>query len=473
MKAENPKFTYIRRVIEFCLRGLKKMNPRILIIGGGAAGQSAAAAARKANRQVEIIMITREKYPTYSRCGLPYVLGREISTFENLILFPKDYYKSMRIDIRLETEVTELDAKNKTATLKDYHNKVEKIQYDSVVLATGASSFIPPMKGSNLKGIYAIRTIDDGKAIENVLSPGKNAIIIGGGITAVEMADALALRGLKVTILYRKQHLLRMMFDQDIAEMIQQGLLDQGVVIKFDKSPDEIRGEKEVKSIVAGGEEIPADIVIMTTGFRTNTQLAVPNGIEIGHSGGFKVDSRAKTNLDGVYAAGDCTECLNLITGESFLPQLGTVAARQGTAAGINAAGGEAHYPGALGAGVSKITKVEFGSTGLTQSQAEEAKIQTIAASIRWRTIAEYYPGWKEIKVKLVADKVTGRLLGGQIAAEGGGRVASMVDMVTTAIQSRMTVKDFSVIDTCYSPPVADVWNPLILAADNLIRRMK
>jgi len=449
------------------------MNPRILIVGGGAAGQSAAAAARKTDRQAEIILVTREKYPTYSRCGLPYVLGKEISAFENLILFPMDYYRSMRMDIRLETEVTELDARSKTAALKDKNNQVEKIRFDSLVLATGASSFIPPIKGSNLKGIYAIRTIDDGKAIESVLSPGKNAVIVGGGITAVEMADALALRGLKVTIIYRKQYLLRMMFDQDMAEMIQQGLIDQGVVIEFEKSPDEIKGDEEVKSIVAGEEEIPADIVIMTTGFRANNQFAIANGIEIGPSGGFKVDSRAKTNLEGVYSAGDCTECLNLLTGEPFLPQLGTVAARQGTAAGINAAGGEAHYPGALGAGVSKITKVEFGSTGLTMSQAEEAKIQAIAASIKWRTAAEYYPGWKEIKVKLVADKATGRLIGGQMAAEGGGRVASMVDMVTTAIQAKMTIKDFSVIDTCYSPPVADVWNPIMLAAENLLRRMR
>ena len=154
-----------------------------------------------------------------------------------------------------------------------------------------------------------------------------------------------------------------------------------------------------------------------------------------------------------------------------FLPQLGTVATRQGTAAGINAAGGEAHYPGALGASVSKITDLEFGSTGLTQGQAEEAKMEAVSVGIKWRTRAEYYPGWKEIKVKLVADRSSGRLIGSQIA--GGERVASMIDTVTTAIQAKMTVKDFAVVDTCYAPPVSDCWNPLILAADNLLRRMR
>ena len=446
------------------------MSLRILIIGGGAAGQSAAAAARKTNRQAEITLVSKERYPTYSRCGLPYVIGREIPKFENLILFPLDYYRNMKINLRLETEAVELDAKNRTAVLQDREKK-EEIEYDSLVLATGASSFIPSVKGSNLNGIYTIRTIDDGASIEGALAPGKNAVVVGGGITAVELADGLAKREMRTTILYRKQYLLRMMFDQDMAEIIQQRLTEEGISIRFEKSPDEIRGENKIKSVHCDGEEFPADLLFMTTGYKTNVQFAAANGIELGSSGGFKTDTRTKTNLSGVYAAGDCAECLNLLTGEMFLPQLGTVATRQGTAAGINAAGGEAHYPGALGAGVSKITGLEFGSTGLTQGQAEEAKMEAVSVGIKWRTRAEYYPGWKEIKVKLVADRSSGRLIGSQIA--GGERVASMIDTVTTAIQAKMTVKDFAVVDTCYAPPVSDCWNPLILAADNLLRRMR
>lgn len=448
------------------------MPRRIVIIGAHAAAVDAASAARKTDRTAEITLLTTEKYAGYSRCGLPFVLGGHIQRLEDLIVFPPTFYKMMKLNLLFETTATNIDTEAKKVEIQDKTGKQETLPYDSLIIATGANPFIPPIKGREKKGIMTVRTIEDGKRIDQAVKKGaKTAVVIGAGLIGLEVAIALHERGLKTTVVELIPQILPAMLDQDMAKIVQEMLKQKGINIMVGKGVEEFLGTDKVTGISAAGEQISADLFIGAFGVRANTELAKKTGIATGETRAIKVNARMETNVAGVYAIGDCAESINLVTGRPALTQLGTVAVRHGKVAGTNAAGGYALFSGVIGSAVTKFFDTEIGATGLTEFFAKKAGIETVTGAISSKTKADYYPGALPIRVKLVVEKESQRIIGGQII--GGEEVTQRINALSFAIQKHMTVRELAKADTCYAPPLSETWEPMVLAADVTLRKLR
>jgi NADH oxidase (H2O2-forming) len=452
--------------------GRTHMPKRIVIIGAHAAGVDAASAARKTDRTAEITLITEERNAGYSRCGLPFVIGGQIPSFSSLIVFPPSFYQMMKLNLKTETKVTAINTGNKTIDTIDKTGKTEAIQYDSLIIATGASSFMPPIKGKEKQGIHSLRTLEDGEKIDHAIKGGaKTAIVMGAGLIGLETAIAFLERGLKTTVVELLPQILPQMLDADMAKIVQEMLQQKGINILTGKGVEEFVGQEKVTGIVAGGERINADLFVSAFGVRANTQLAASAGIALGDTKAIKTNARMETSAKDVYAIGDCAEATHIVTQKPALPQLGTVAVRQGKVAGINSAGGYALFTGVLGSAVTRLFDTDVGVTGLTEAAAQRARIETITGTIASKTKADYYPGALPIKVKLVVEKESERIIGAQII--GGEEVTQRINAISFAIQKQMTVRELTKADTAYAPPLCETWEPLVLAAEMVMMKLR
>ncbi|MGB9959474.1 MAG: FAD-dependent oxidoreductase [Candidatus Bathyarchaeales archaeon] len=448
------------------------MPRRIVIIGAHAAGVDAASAARKTDRTAEITLITEEKHAGYSRCGLPFVIGGQIPSFNDLIVFPQSYYQMMKLTLKTETKVTKIDTGKKAVETVDKTGKTEEIPYDSLIIATGASAFTPPIKGREKQGILPLRTLEDGEKIDQAIKNGaKTAVVMGAGLIGLETAIALQERGLQVTVVEMLPQVLPAMLDADMAKIVQEMLQQKGINILVGKAVEEFLGTEKVTGIVAGGEQINADLFVSAFGVRANTQLAVDAGIALGETRTIKTNARMETNIKDVYAVGDCAESTHIVTQKPTVQQLGTVAVRQGKVAGINAAGGYALFTGVLGSAVTQLYDTQVGVTGLTEAAAQRARIETVTGTITSKTKADYYPGAKPIKVKLVVEKESQRIIGAQIM--GGEEVTQRINAVSFAIQKQMTIRELAKADTAYAPPLCETWEPIVLAAEMALMKLR
>jgi NADH oxidase (H2O2-forming) len=448
------------------------MTKRIVVIGANAAGVEAASAARKTDRQAEITIITDEMTPGYSRCGLPFVIGGQIPNFKDLIVFPKSYFQMMKITLKTETKATALDTSKKTVDAVDKNGQKETIPYDSLIITTGASSFTPPIKGREKEGVYSLRTLEDGEKIDQAVRKGaKTAVVMGAGLIGLETGIALHERGLKVTIVEMLPQVLPLPLDPEIAKMVQEMLEQKGIRVLTGKCVEEFLGTDKVTGIVASGEKIEADLFVSAFGVRANTQLAASAGIAMGETKAISTSARMETSAEGVYAAGDCAETYNIVTQRPTLPQLGTVAVRTGKIAGINAAGGYSVFTGALGSAISRLFETDCGWTGLSEIAAKKRSIEVITGTISSKTKADYYPGALPIKVKLIVEKESQRIIGAQII--GGEEVTQRINAMSLAIQRGMTARDLSKADTAYAPPVCETWEPFVLAAEMVLLKLR
>ena len=448
------------------------MPRRIVIVGAHAAGIDAASAARKTDRTAEITLITDEKHAGYSRCGLPFVIGGQIPSFSNLIVFPPSYFQMMKLNLKTETKVTKIDTGKKVVATVDKAGNTEEIPYDSLIIAAGASAFTPPIKGREKQGILPLRTIEDGQRIDQAIREGaKTAVVMGAGLIGLETAVALQERGLNVTVVEMLPQVLPAMLDADIAKTVQEGLEKKGIRILTNKPVEEFLGTDKVTGIVAGGEQINADLFVSAFGVRANTQLAVDAGIATGETRLIKTNARMETNVKDVYAVGDCAESIHIVTQKPVVQQLGTVAVRQGKVAGINAAGGYALFPGVIGSSVTQLYDMQIGATGLTETAAKRAGIETVTGTITSKTKADYYPGALPIKIKLIVEKESQRIIGAQII--GGEEVTQRINAVSFAIQKQMTVRELVKADTAYAPPLNETWEPLVLAAEMVLMKLR
>ena len=448
------------------------MPRRIIIIGAHAAGVDAASAARKTDRTAEITILTEEKHCGYSRCGLPFVIGGQIPSFQSLIVFQPAYFQMMKLDLRTETKATNINPTNKTVETVDSTGKTETIPYDSLIIATGANNFMPPIKGREKKGIHSLRTLEDGEKIDQAIKNGaKTAVVMGAGLIGLELAIALQERGVKVTVVELLPQILPQMLDPDMAKIVQEMLTEKGMVILTGKGVEECIGTENITGIVACKEEINADLFISAFGVRGNTELAAKAGVILGETKLIKTTARMETNIKDIYAVGDCAESPHIITQKPTAAQFGTVAVRQGKVAGINAAGGYALFTGVLGSAVSRLFDTDVGVTGLTETAAKRAGIETITGTITSKTKADYYPGALPIKVKLVVEKESQRVVGAQII--GGEEVTQRINAISFAIQKQMTARELAKADTAYAPPVCETWEPLVLAAEMVLMKLR
>ena len=448
------------------------MAKRIIIIGANASGAEAASAARKKDRSAEITLINQEKHAGYSRCGLPFVIGGQIPSFKDLTVYSPAYFQMLKLNLKNETKVTALNTKDKTVTTVDKAGAAETLHYDSLVIATGADAFMPPIKGREKQGILSLRTLEDGEKIDQAIKDGaKSAVIMGAGLIGLEAGVALMERGLRVTVVEMLPQILPQMLDADMAKHVQEALQEKGMRILTGKAVEEFLGDEKVTAIMAGGERTEADMFISAFGVRANTKLAADAGIPLGETRAIKTNSRMETEVKDVYAIGDCAEAPNIITHRPTCAQLGTIAVRQGKVAGTNASGDYAQFSGVLASAVTRLFDTEAGVTGLTETAAQRARIEVVTATISSKTKADYYPGAAPIRVKLLVEKESQRIVGAQII--GGEEVTQRINAISFAIQKQMNVRELAKADTAYAPPLNETWEPMVLAAETVLMKLR
>jgi NADPH-dependent 2,4-dienoyl-CoA reductase/sulfur reductase-like enzyme len=452
------------------------MAERLVVIGGVAAGMSAASRARRLRPDLEILVFEKSGFVSYGSCGLPYFVSDIIKAPENLVVYDAKFFKEKRnIDVFTHHEALKIFPAKRTLLVKNLENDKEfEVQYDKLVIATGARAVRPNVKGVDLKGIFTIRFLEDGIEIKSFIkenSPRK-ALIVGAGYIGMEMAESLVSVGMDVLIVEQMPNILGTM-DDEINEVVEQELQRNGVKLLKSTSVDEFIGENGYvkKAKLSNGEVVDAELVLIGAGIKPNSEIAKEAGIEIGRTGAIAVNQRMETNIPGIYSAGDCAEAFHLVLNRPVYIPLGTTANKQGKVAGENAAGGNAVFKGIVGTAVFKVFDLEVARTGLSEKQAKSEGFDYVSTVIEHGSRAHYYPGGSKIRVKLIADRKTGRLLGAEMVGRDG--VAKRIDVFATALHARLTIDEIGQLDLSYAPPFAPVWDPVLIAANDLEKKIK
>ncbi len=441
------------------------MPRRIIIAGLGFGGFSAARAARGQDRNAEIIVIEKRKdYDGFSPCGIPYAIEGAVPSSALI----HDYgLQRMKIDVRLGYEALGVDTAGKVLSIRGPEGE-ESLSYDSLIISTGSSPFIPPVPGSGLPGVFVVSTPVDGERITAAASKSRSAVVVGAGAIGLETAYALNERGLNVTVVEMLDRPLPNSLDKDMAAPLLKGLAAAGIKALMGMRLESVNGDGKVESVTVDGEEIPADMVIMSVGVRPNIKFLENSGIETGR--GIITDERMQTSANDVYAVGDCIESFSLIDRSRGNCWLATAAHHQGSVAGINAAGGDAEYPGYLCTFVSKIGDVEVAATGYTADRAKSLGYDVVSGKAKGMDKPHWYPGAEEVSVKVIADRKDGRILGAQlVGANAGQRVNTFSALITAGATAHTAER----LELSYSPPVSDVYDPVITALEVCARKLR
>ena len=443
---------------------------RLVVIGGDAAGMSAASQARKRRgpAELEIVAFERGRATSYSACGIPYWIGGLVGSEAALIARTPEQHRANGIDVRLRTEVVGIDLSARTVTarsLADGRTYVET--YDALVYAAGSVPMRPQAEGFDAPGVYGVQVLDDGADLIRELDSKKveRVVVVGGGYIGLELAEACQTRGLDVTVVDQSRTPMGT-FDPDVGRLIAAAVQKMGIRLVFGQPATSVETGADGRAVAvhtADGRRLPADLVILGLGVRPNVALAREAGIPLGVSGGVAVDNRMRTQADGVWAAGDCVESRHRLSGQRMVVALGTHANKQGRVAGINLGGGYATFPGIIGTAVTKVCDLEVARTGMSEQEADLAGYCYVTASVDSTTRAGYFPGTQPIRVKLIAEKRSGMLLGAQIVGREGA--AKRIDVLATAIWNAMSVEAVLGLDLSYAPPFAPVWDPVLIAA--------
>lgn len=441
---------------------------RLVVVGGVAAGMSAASRARRLRPDVEIVVFEKGGDVSYGACLLPYFVSGLIESREKLVEYEADFFRNERhIDVRLNTPVTVLDPVGRTVTFQGPDGGSDNLSFDALVLGTGAAAVKPPLPGVDIPGVATLRTLADGERLRERVESGdvRNATVVGAGYIGLEMSEALASRGITVTVIELLPTVLST-FDPDMSELVERELLHKGVSVRKGTGVEGFEprdGSTELGYVLAGGQRLEADLALVSIGVRPAVGLATAAGVELGRTGAIKVDARQVTSEPSVLAAGDCAEATHVVTGRPVWVPLGTTANRQGKIAGENAVGGSARFGGVAGTNIAKVFDLEAAQTGLTERAASEEGLAATSVRIRSLSKARAYPGAEAVHVKLVFEPEGGRLLGGQIIGrEGAGK---RIDTIAAALHAKMTVRDLADIDMSYAPPFSPVWDPVAMAA--------
>ncbi|HUT68900.1 MAG TPA: FAD-dependent oxidoreductase [Dehalococcoidales bacterium] len=452
---------------------MPKQN-NIVIIGGTACGPKAAARARRCDPNAKITIIEQGEDLSTATCGLPYYVSGVIDNEDIMVARQSDYFKIiMDMEVLTETRATAIDPGAHTVEIIDLKTQqCSTVTYDKLVLATGSTPAVPDWKGKDLEGIFTVTDIPDANAIRGYLSKlgdKKEVVIVGAGLIGLEMAEAFVSKGCHVTILEALDRVLPTLLDPDIAVQVEKQLQSRGVKVICGQRVSGFQGDENgrVRKVLAGNTGLEADLVLLSLGVRPDVALAKAAGLAIGATGGLAVNKYLQTSDPDIYAGGDCVENVNLITRKMMLAPMGSTANKHGRIIGTNVTGGHDTFPGVPGAAIVKVFDYNVGRVGLNESQAREAGYDTLISIVPAFEHASYYPGAREIIVKIVAEKSTGKLLGGQ--AVGMGDAAKRIDVLATALSFGATVEDLANIDLAYAPPYNSALDPLHHAA-NVIR---
>lgn len=454
------------------------MSERVVVIGGDATGMSAASQARRLKNagELEIVVFERGHYTSYSACGIPYWVGGEVGDRDDLIARTPAEHRARDIDLRLRTEVLELDVPGQRVRWRDLESGAESwLSYDKLVLATGATPIRPPLPGIDAPGVHGVQTLDDGQALIDTLesNPGRRAVVVGAGYIGVEMAEALIHRGYEVTMVNRGPEPMSTL-DPDMGVVVRKAMEGMGIKVIGDAEVTGIRtaADGRVEAVTTTGAEYPADVVVLGLGVRPNTDLARAAELPLGPAGGLVTDLAMRVRgHENIWAGGDCVEVLDLVSGTLRHIPLGTHANKHGQIIGSGVGGDYATFPGVVGTAVSKVCDLEVARTGLREKDARAVGLQYVTVMIESTSRSGYYPGTAPMTVKLLAERRTGRLLGVQIAGrEGAGK---RIDIAAVALTARMTVEQMVALDLGYAPPFSPVWDPVLVAARKAVSAVR
>lgn len=431
---------------------------------------SAASQARRmaGPRELEIVVFERGGFTSYSACGIPYWVGGLVAERDALIARTADEHRARDIDLRLHTEVLEIDVAQRRVRVRDLGSGAESwFGYDKLVIATGARPVRPALPGIDVAGVHGVQTLDDGQALIDTLTitEGKRAVVVGAGYIGVEMAEALIHRGYQVTVLDRGAEPMSTL-DPDMGALVRTAMCGLGIEIVGAAEVTAIRTDEagRVRAVATAEGDYPADVVVLGIGVRPETTLARAAGLPLGEHGGLLTDlSMRVRGHEDIWAGGDCVEVLDLVSGRNRHIPLGTHANKHGQVIGAGVGGGYATFPGVVGTAVSKVCDLEVARTGLREKDARAAGLQYVTVTVESTSRAGYYPDAAPMTVKMLAERRTGRLLGVQIVGrEGAGK---RVDIAAVALTARMTVDEMTALDLGYAPPFSPVWDPVLVAA--------
>lgn len=447
------------------------MARKILIIGSGAAGMTAASSARKHDKTSEITVITEDEDIAYSPCAIPWVLEWK-NDWNSIIMHDAEFYKhekNINVLTRLKVDSVDTEAKTVSAGGKKYG-------YDSLVIATGGRVFVPPIPGAGLEGTFTVRTISDGRKIENRMKKTDRVVIAGAGVIGLEMAVAFAKVGKKVAVIEMMDQVIPRIADSDIALPIQKYMEGMGIEIVTKAPVEAVLGTDEVTGVKAGGKEYPCGMVVFATGVRANLDIPKELGFDIGMLGAVAVSPtlqpyRRGRLVNDVYLAGDLIQCQSAAMPGPTMSQLGSSAVKQGDIAGCNAAGGKKIFGPTASPWVSVIGDMHIAGTGLSTGLASWYGIDVIEGKAKGFTRARYSPGGKDLSVKIIADRTSRRIVGAQMVA--GENIVGRINWLTGAVVAGMTADDFLVsAENAYCPPVSMVRDVVLSAAENLVNNL-
>src|SRR3954451_3299415 len=449
---------------------MRDTRERLVVIGGGAAGMSAASQAHRLRgpEELEIVAFERGHFTSYSACGIPYWVGGEVSGPDQLIARTPEEHRARDIDLRMRTEVMEIDVDRQRVRARDLESGAESwTSYDKLVIATGARPIRPDLPGVDAPGVHGVQTLDDGQALIDTLAHtrGRKAVVVGAGYIGVEMAEALINHGYEVTVVNRGSEPMSTL-DPDMGRLVHEAMEGLGITMVDDAAVTKVlTGEDgRVRAVATEHAEYPADVVVLGIGVRPETALAKAAGLPLGAHGGLLTDLAMRVRgHENIWAGGDCVEVLDLVSGQERHIALGTHANKHGQVIGTGVGGGYATFPGVVGTAVSKVCDLEIARTGLREKDARRVGLQFVSVTIESTRRAGYYPGASPMTVKMLAERRTGRLLGVQIVGREGA--AKRVDIAAVALTAGMTVEQMTALDLGYAPPFSPVWDPVLVAA--------
>jgi NADH oxidase (H2O2-forming) len=440
---------------------------RIVVVGGGAAGIGAAGAAKQADPSAQVTVFTEYEDVAYSPCGIPYVHGKEIPTFEQLFLQGKEAYVQAGIDIHYETRVGAVDTKRREVTVEGRG----AVGYDRLILATGFDYADPGVPGGDLGGLYYVKNIRRAMEWDKVLDTVKTAVVVEASPLGLEMTTALAHRGITTHLVDSHPWPLSELADPDIMQPVEDSWGEMGVITHFNTRIEGFSGDGTVRSVRTTAGDIDCDLVAVCTHKQPNTRIAAAAGLEVGSTGALVVDERMATSVDGVFAAGDCCELPHGVSRVPIACLTGSHAYSQGKVAGTNAGGGQRRYQAVYVPWGMVAGKWMIGGTSFGETLAKALGMPFVMGVADGISRARYYPGVKKVRVKLLAEPAGHKLIGAQMV--GGEGIKERADFLGVAVRTGVTLEDLATMENVYSPPIGALNEPISVAAQNALASLR
>ncbi|MCD4716462.1 MAG: FAD-dependent oxidoreductase [Desulfobacterales bacterium] len=445
---------------------------KFVIIGGDAAGMSAASRAKRNMSDLEVTVLEQTQDVSYSACGMPYNIADPDRDMDDLVVRHAHVFREKQgIDLRTGHRVEGIDRNAKTVAGRNLEGREFEISYDKLLIATGASPIIPDLSGFDLPGVMALKTLEDGKKIKDFIGSRdvKKVVIIGMGYIALEMCEGLRDRDIEVQMVKPRPIFLPWM-NPELASVVKEEVEGHGVGIHLGHKIDRIEESGSSLKVICPDSILEGEAVLVAIGVKPNSEMAAKAGLELGPFDSIAVDRTLKTNDENIYSAGDCADAYHVVTGQKTWVPLALRANRAGWAVADNVTGKRTELEGIAGSAVFKVFDLQVARTGLSMGEAEKAGFDPIEVAVKTRSRAHAHPGSTTMHVQIVGDRKSGRLLGMQIVGREGA--VHRIKAPSVALHCKMTIEAFSQCDLAYAPPFSPTWDPMLTAANQLIKKM-